>query len=159
MRFFFIALLALALHTQMASAKDLGLGVIVGSPTGVSAKYFLSKENAVDAAIGWDFGRHHDLHIHGDYLWIKPGILKIKNESFDLFFGFGMRIISWERYYRRDDEYHDDKVSLGVRGPVGLTYFFKKIRLEVFGELALVFDLVPATKLDADVGVGARYFF
>jgi len=37
-------------------SKNLGLGIILGSPTGISAKKIINKSNAIDGAISWSFG-------------------------------------------------------------------------------------------------------
>jgi hypothetical protein len=51
--------------------KTFGLGLMLGAPSGLSGKYFLSSDNALDfgvGAIGYYRGRS-GLHLHLDYLW------------------------------------------------------------------------------------------
>lgn len=133
-----------------------GAGLIVGEPTGVSGKYYLADDTAIDAAIGGAVvGR--GIQIHGDYLW-HPWILDQK-ESFALpvYVGVGARILNHDG---GGDE--EDHVRIGVRGPVGVLFDFTRIPLDVFGEVALVADY--RTKGDhfglaLNAGIGARYYF
>jgi hypothetical protein len=134
----------------------LGAGLIIGEPTGVSAKYYLADDTAVDLAIGGAIvGR--GIQVHGDYLW-HPFILEQK-ESFALpfYFGVGGRILNHD-----GGGGDDDHVRLGVRAPVGILFDFTRVPLDVFAELAGVLDY--RTKgdhfgLDINAGIGARYYF
>jgi hypothetical protein len=134
----------------------LGVGLIVGEPTGVSAKYYLADDRAIDLAVGGAIvGR--GIQVHGDYLW-HPIILEQK-ESFalPLFFGVGGRILNHD-----GGGGDDDHVRFGVRAPVGILFDFTKVPLDAFAELAGVLDY--RTKGDAfglalNAGIGARYYF
>lgn len=134
----------------------LGVGLIVGEPTGVSGKYYLADDRAIDLAVGGAIvGR--GIQVHGDYLW-HPTILEQK-ESFALpfYFGVGARILN------HDGGGGDDgHIRIGVRGPVGILFDFTKVPLDAFAELAGVLDY--RTKGDAfglaiNAGIGARYYF
>src|SRR5688572_28336210 len=59
----------LASSSARAEGGPFGLGVIVGSPTGVSAKLYLNRTNAIDGAIGLSVLGAGGLHVHADYLW------------------------------------------------------------------------------------------
>jgi hypothetical protein len=135
----------------------LGVGLIVGEPTGVSGKYYLGNDTAIDAAIGAAFlGR--GAQVHGDFLW-HPWVLDTK-ESFALpvYLGVGLRLLNHDA--SGEDE---DHVRIGVRAPVGIVFDFTKIPLDVFAELALVGDYHTAGDstfgIDFNGGAGARYYF
>ena len=58
-----------------ARQPDKSLGVIVGDPTGISAKYWLPKglirtggQHAFDAAVGWKFVGNYGIQIKLDYV-------------------------------------------------------------------------------------------
>jgi hypothetical protein len=148
-----------------AEGGNFGLGLIIGSPTGVSLKYYISKGHAIDAAVGLTTIGNDGLHIHADYLW-HPWVLASEG-SFDLaaYLGLGGRVLDHDRGRGRDDDFH-----LGVRGPVGLVFDFLKsgVPLDVFVEVALVLDFVindddgddhDNVDLDLNAGIGARYYF
>jgi hypothetical protein len=135
----------------------LGVGLIVGEPTGVSAKYYLGNDTAIDAALGAAFlGR--GVQAHGDFLW-HPWVLDSK-ETFALpvYFGVGMRILNHDA--SGEDE---DHVRIGVRVPVGIVFDFTKIPLDVFAEVAGVGDYHTAGDSHFGIGfnggAGARYYF
>jgi len=135
----------------------LGVGLIVGEPTGVSGKYYLGNDTAIDAALGAAFlGR--GVQVHGDFLW-HPWVLDTK-ESFALpvYIGVGMRILNHDASGEDDDH-----VRIGVRVPVGIVFDFTKIPLDVFAEVAGVGDLHTGGDstfgIDFNGGAGARYYF
>src|SRR5262245_47616236 len=54
---------------QPQESRVFGLGIIIGDPTGVSGKYLVSPEFAVDGAIGFGLIGEGHLHMHVDFLW------------------------------------------------------------------------------------------
>jgi len=148
------------LPARGARADDkgvLGVGIIVGEPTGVCGKYYLGNDTAIDAAAGAAFlGR--GAQVHGDFLW-HPWVLDTK-ETFALpvYIGGGLRILNHEG--SGDDE---DHVRIGLRLPVGIVFDFTKIPIDVFAEVALVGDYHTAGDasfgVDFNGGAGARYYF
>ena len=130
-----------------------GVGIVLGDPTGVSANYRLSSERSVDAALAWAFGSDPGFQIHSDYLWHRANLIRDPKISFDLHYGVGGRLMSI-----RDDKVKD-RTRFGLRLPVGLSTSFSQRALEVFGELALGMNLIPATSADLDFGIGARVYF
>lgn len=154
------AAVVIAAAARPARAEEkgvLGVGLIVGEPTGVCGKYYLGNDTAIDAAAGAAFlGR--GVQVHGDFLW-HPWLLD-NQESFALpvYIGVGMRILNHDG--SGDDE---DHVRIGVRVPVGIVFDFKKIPLDVFAEVAGVGDYHTAGDasfgIDFNGGAGARYYF
>ena len=150
-----------------AEGGPFGLGLIVGSPTGLSMKYYLGESGqAIDAALGAAFIGADGLHAHADYLWHPFLLTDDPAFSLPLHFGVGVRVLSHDR--GRDDS--DDDVHLGVRVPVGLTFDFKEIPLDAFFEVAVIVDFhgdhalnnndeSDHVDLDINAGVGARYYF
>lgn len=132
------------------------LGVILFSPTGFSYEHALSGEHSLDAAIGWSFG--DSVRLHADYLWKKPNTITIDNEKLGYYFGIGGRFVDHDSdYHPRSDSSHQSHV--GIRGPLGIEYFFRQAPLQVFLEGALVMEFAPDTNLDLDLGLGLRYCF
>ena len=132
-----------------------GLGLILGSPTGIDGKIYFNKQNALDFAVGEAFVNERGLHIHADYLW-HP-VMLTQDEAFflPLYLGIGGRFLDHER--------HTDTVAhLGVRAPLGILFDFKRIPLDVFLEVALIVDIIRPSEddiVDLNVGVGVRYYF
>lgn len=143
-------------HAQ-ESKGVFGLGIIIGEPTGVSAKYYLADDTALDfAAGGAVVGR--GIQVHGDFLW-HPIVLE-EQESFalPLYIGPGLRIL------RRDaGGGEEDHTRIGLRGVFGFMFDFTNVPLDVFVEVAGVADYRTLEGerfgLDLNAGAGVRYYF
>jgi hypothetical protein len=149
--------LSLAVLTAPARADGgpFGLGLILGSPTGVSGKLYFGKRNALDFAVGAALVNERGFHVHVDYLW-HP-VMLTEDEAFflPLYFGIGGRLLSHERH-------EDSDLHLGVRVPVGIVFDFKRVPIDVFGEVALVVDIIHSSGediVDLNAAVGVRYYF
>jgi len=133
-----------------SGGMHIGLGVMAGEPTGLSLKAWSDGRHAVDAAAGWSLGDEGWFYVHADYLWhsydFDPGDLE---GTLPWYVGVGGRA----RLKDGDDS------EVGVRIPVGLDYVFKDLPLDVFIEVAPIFDLVPDTDYDVSGGIGIRYYF
>jgi hypothetical protein len=130
-----------------AQNKGFGAGIILGEPTGLSGKYWVSPTNAVDAGVAWAFTKKGFFHLHGDYLWHFVDAIE-STERFVLYAGVGGRL-----------GFGDDKTRVGVRIPGGIAFWPKGAPIDVFLEVAPILDLIPATKLSGNGGLGIRYFF
>lgn len=130
-----------------AQQKGFGLGIILGEPTGISLKSWTGSNTAVDAGIAWSFEHKGSFHLHVDYLFHNFSLVKAEKGKVAVYYGIGGRI----RTKRRE--------RIGVRIPVGLSYFVEKAPLEVFLELGPVLDLAPATEFRVMGGIGFRYYF
>lgn len=138
--------------------RDFGVGLVLGSPTGLSAKYWLNDRNAFDAAIG--FG---DLTVQADYLWHSWTIFpQPPSGKVAGYMGLGAQLeFDDEGDYRHDEDYrhHYNRTSAGIRIPFGATYFFPRTPLELFLELVPVLEFTDRADLQLDAGLGGRFYF
>ncbi|TVQ39414.1 MAG: hypothetical protein EA384_06560 [Spirochaetaceae bacterium] len=144
-----IVLLAMVIATPavVADRGPFGLGIILGEPTGISAKLWLGETHAVDAAVAWSFQEKGSFYVHGNYLFHLPDLITVDRGSLPVYIGAGGKIAL------RDDPY------VGVRVPVGLTYLFDNAPVDLFLEIAPGIGLLPSTKPDWGAGLGVRYYF
>lgn len=142
--FILLVLISLNVYTQ---DKGFGVGVILGEPTGISLKNWLNKTNAIDAGISWTLYKPA-LHLHVDYLWHSYNVFSTK-ERIPLYYGIGGRL----KFGNKDD------ARIGVRGVIGIDFFIRNTPLDIFIEIAPIFDLVPSTSVSGNGGLGIRYFF
>lgn len=114
--------------------NDFEVGVVLGKPTGVSGKYFVSNKNAIDCVIGFGSG----FMAHFDYLWHNFEKLKVSEGKLPFYYGGGF-LIADKNFY--------------VQGKLGLEYLFDTNPLGVFIEIA------PAVGADFifQGGIGVRY--
>ena len=140
-----------------ADKGTLGIGLILGEPTGISAKLYLKDDQAIQAAAGFAF-YGGGLHLHADYVF-HPYILQSK-ESFVLpfYIGPGVRVFDF-RNGNNDSKY----VALGLRAVAGLLFDFKNVPLDAFVEVAGVFEYGfgagDGAAIKLNVAAGARYYF
>jgi hypothetical protein len=135
--------------------KTFGLGLMLGAPSGLTGKFFLSRDTALDFGVGVYEGYRDDgIHLHFDFLW-HPVVLAT-NPTFwlPLYFGVGARYFDHNR--GADDDH------LGVRVPLGISFDFQRVPLDVFIELAFVLDFIVHDnhdRADLNAAVGIRYYF
>jgi hypothetical protein len=149
MRKLLLVAFLLVLPVSRASAQGgLGLGIILGEPTGISAKAWLTRTTAVDFATAWSFVDEPAFHVHGDYLWHDYDLFPVERGQLPLYYGVGARL-----------KFLDNDSEFGVRVPVGLEYLFDTTPVGLFVELVPLLDLAPDTDFTINSSIGARYYF
>jgi len=136
-------------HVNAQERKSIGLGVILGEPTGLTGKFMLDNTSGIDVGVGWETSGDDEFHIYGDYLYHLYDIITVPKGYLPLYFGGGIRYV-----YR---ENKDDK--FGIRIPLGIEYLFENVSLGAFFELVPVLNLNPDTDFDLEWGIGIRFFF
>jgi hypothetical protein len=148
----FISTTVLALmlfYNVKAQDKGFGLGLIVGEPTGISAKYWIDGDNAFDFGLAYSFVQKFSaMSLHADYLYHAFDVIK-SDYRLPVYYGFGARI----RFVNNSDN------SLGARGVIGIAWLNDNLPIDVFFEVVPVFNLIPSTALNLDIALGARYYF
>ncbi len=143
--------------TNVAHAEgnhQLGVGAVLGTTTGFTFKYVRDLKNAYDGTIGWGDG--DNFRMSGDLLWQKPRLFQVNKEWFDGYYGLGGSAVDRGNYSSNSN---NNGLEIGPRAVGGVRYMFHDPRVEVFGELAFVMDIIPATYADLEVGIGGRYYF
>ena len=133
----------------LADQGRFGLGLMLGEPTGVNAKYFIDRHNAIEAGFGWSLTGDNDFHLQADYKYHVYSLIHTDSGEAPVYFGVGARILF------RDNK--DNKA--GIRFPVGVDYIFGNSPFDVFAEIVPILDLSPDTDFDLGGVIGARYFF
>ncbi|HEY8241538.1 MAG TPA: hypothetical protein VIH35_08825 [Kiritimatiellia bacterium] len=158
------AVLAQSSGTQ-ADQKGLGVGVIVGDPTGISLKKWVSETRAIDGAVAWSFDDDDSLQLHADYLFHYGNLLRedpqaTKSGRMPVYYGFGA-VVKFEE----DDDNNgngdgdDDDEFAGIRVPVGINYILKNHPVDFFLEIVPVLQLIDESDVEIDAGLGARFWF
>jgi hypothetical protein len=130
-----------------AQERGFGLGIILGEPTGISAKKWLNSHSAIDGAVAWSFGQVDSFHLHADYIHHDFNMFNVEKGKLPLYFGIGIRFKA------------EPEATFGVRIPVGICYIFEKAPLDLFLELGPVLDLAPDVRFRFTGSVGARFYF
>ncbi|MBI4509853.1 MAG: hypothetical protein HY698_09465 [Deltaproteobacteria bacterium] len=149
--------------------RPFGLGLQVGSPTGLSGKYYLGGGAAMQFGVGEAFGHGDGLHVNLEALFHPVILARVPAFTLPFYLGVGGRILFHDDY-RHDNHYHDDDVHVGLRAPFGLLMDFNRVPMDLFLELALVIDLVDLDdeddydgdhedRTDLNAAIGFRYYF
>ena len=153
MKKIFLVLLFLGFLLKLnAQESGLGIGIMVGEPSGLSAKKWLNSNNAIDAGIGWSFSENGSTHLHADYLYHNYDLIKISDSKIPLYFGIGGRF-----KFKNDEKSVGN--SIGVRVPVGLSYMVSSAPFDIFAEIVPILDLSPDTRFSFNSALGVRYYF
>jgi len=140
-----------------AEKGTLGVGIVVGEPTGVCAKIYLAKDRALQIAAGAAF-ISPGLQVHADYVF-HPWILQDR-DSFVLpvYIGPGMRVIDYSGGSNGSSHF-----AAGLRGVIGLLFDFKNAPIDAFLEVAGVveydFKSGNGAGVAFNMGGGLRYYF
>ena len=152
-RVVFAGLLALLVAAPVSA--DVGSGIILGDPTGLSALF----DNRVAAAVAWDVSNY--LHLHAD-VWL---IRRLLAEPVDWYLGVGGKVKIFNEDtrgegppWKSEEDDAPDGVGVGVRVPIGVQWYAMP-ELEAFGEIVPGISLFPRTDFDIDLGIGLRYHF
>lgn len=133
----------------------LGVGIIIGEPTGVCGRLYVADDRAIQGAVGAAF-LGGGLQLHADYAF-HPYMLPPR-ESFRLVFyvGPGARVIQYAD--GRDASFF----ALGLRAVGGMLFDFKS-PLDAFFEVAGVLEYGFADEegfgIAFNAGAGVRYYF
>jgi hypothetical protein len=121
--------------------KTVGIGIAIGEPTGPVFKCWLNRKNAVDAGIGFQ----KNLVIYGSYLWHSWKIFpRIEKGLLAGYIGLGGRF--------------GEKDTFGIRSVFGLDYLFENNPIELYLEIAPIFQLMPDTDIKFDLLLGIRFY-
>jgi hypothetical protein len=130
--------------SRVGAAEDLGIGIQLGQPMGVTGKYWLSSTTAVDAAAGYHFNSNFD--IHADFLWHSFSSFNVSDGRMPFYLGLGGRVFG------------GNDSQFGIRLPLGVSYLFPSQPLEAFAEIAPVVKIAPGIGADIDGAVGLRLY-
>ena len=136
--------LAFAAPSRAQKAGDLGAGVILGNPTGLTGKVWLNGTQAVDAGLGFST----NLALYGDYLWHGWNVLPQPAQGkLPVYLGLGAQVRTL------------DDAEFGIRTVAGIAYWLPNNPVELFFEVVPVFRLTPGTSIGLDAGLGLRYYW
>ena len=144
-----IALLTLLTIVPIMLMSSTGIGIIIGEPTGISAKFWTSDNNAFDAALAYSFSDKDHLYLHINYL--HHNVSQLDNVGIPWYWGIGGNV--------RYNEKANDEVKLAARVPIGLNYMLESMPSEAFIEVSPALDVVPKVGFSMGAAIGFRFYF
>lgn len=144
-------------ESRPADKGTLGVGLVIGEPTGISAKLYLEDDQAIQGAIGPAF-IGGGIALHGEYV-LHPWILQDR-DSFVLpvYLGPGVRFVDY--YGGRSTGTSSSHFAVGALGVAGMLFDFKDVPLDVFVELGggAEYDFTNGWGPVLNAGAGVRYY-
>jgi hypothetical protein len=163
-----VSIVILALAAATARADDgpshpadkgtLGIGIILGEPTGVTAKLYLKDDQAIQATAGSAF-IGGGLQLTADYLFHPLILQDTASMVLPFYVGPGLRAIEYSAGRNGDTK----SFAMGLRAVAGLLFDFKNVPLDAFVEVAGVFEYEfksgEGVGAAINFGLGVRYYF
>lgn len=146
--------LIVAADQSVAQQRPIGVGLIVGEPTGLSVKLWTSSVTAFDFGMGWSVSDRPDgdqltrIHVHMDYVIHVFNAIRT-SETLPLYYGIGGRFIGGS----------SSDGAIAIRVVVGLAWQPRQTPLDLFVEIAPSLQVVPSSDFGLDAAIGIRYFF
>jgi len=144
---------------EARSDNGLGVGLIVGEPTGISVKNWIGENRAIDAAAAWSFSGNDSFQLHADYLF-HNFFLTLPDDftgQLPVYFGVGCSVKLTDT--NDQNGRNDEKASVGIRIPLGISYLFADAPVDIFAEIVPILDVAPDTDLDINAAIGVRFYF
>lgn len=135
-----------SLEASRSSHGSFGLGVQIGEPTGLTGKFWVGGNSAVDATVGWN--------LHNDWLEAQAGYLfnfpfPVNAGSLYGYAGVGGSIRIWGG--------DPGGLRLAGRIPFGIDFIYNPV--SIYAELDPLIVVIPGTYLDIGGGLGFRFYF
>ncbi len=147
-------LILFASNTSQARAGDMGIGIIIGEPTGICAVTKLNDFNSLNAALAWSLAGNGSLHLHIDDVFYRT-----ISQPFRFYYGGGIRLLLVDFNDNNNNHKKDKDAHLGIRFPFGINFPFTPSPFDAFFEVVPILDLLPGSGFDINAAVGVRYYF
>lgn len=138
--------------------EGIGVGLILGAPTGFSAAWRPGGRFMVDTGVAWSFvptsgGVQSFVQLHADACIDLTDMrtAELPDMHFPLWLGVGPRA-------RIGDGTGYDAFNLAVRLPFGMGFWHEGLPLEGFIEVAPGVGVYPRTEFIVDASVGVRFW-
>lgn len=137
-----------AAHAFGLLGNEVSVGMATPSPNGLSAKFWMSRDTAIDLFSEWDTTNKH-FQVHADYLTHDFQQFEMEGASMPLYFGFGLRLRTTE----------SSATQIGIRIPIGVSYLWTTAPIDFFAEVGPRANVIPQTSFAVDLMIGLRYRF
>jgi hypothetical protein len=163
-----LAFAAAPSHAAPPASSDVGIGFILGNPSGLSAKLPAGSINAFHLILaynqnhgwgnrGWDnnecYNNNYDgdcngrLYLGGDYVWYNYDAIPVSKGRLPFYYGPGI----WTSVA--------NDAAVGIRFALGLEYQFATAPFDIFLEIAPGIRVIPNTNGYVSSGLGGRFYF
>ncbi|MCX7929997.1 MAG: hypothetical protein N2663_04690 [Chlorobi bacterium] len=140
-----------------AQRSSTGFGIILGDPTGLTLKHWVTRDQAIAASVGGSYFGSPRIGV--DYMWhfnaFRSSIVSLYGDG-GIALGFGKGVRWWgDRGYKYYDR---NETRIGVRGMFGVNVLPRGVPLEIFLELGPLVAIAPGFGSSVDVALGIRFY-
>lgn len=150
-----LSLLAIQSPARAADHGPVGLGLMLGDPNGLNVKFQFTDLISLDLGVGYAFMSGGHLHTHLDLLF-EFDLKKWQPGELSLYFGVGPKL-GWFAHLKKN--HPDGHIRFGIRFPIGLTFFFSEVPIDIFLEGGPGLWAFPKPGFSINAAIGARYWF
>lgn len=134
-------------------AKSVGVGAVIGSPTGLSFNLFMNDAQSLHTILAWDLDDdEEELILASHYTWRRKDF---PEKNLGWFYGAGGRIQILDEDDPKNREH--DEFELGPSASTGLFYEYQQVEFFLKGNLTL--NIIEETDAEVDGMVGAHFNF
>jgi hypothetical protein len=126
--------------------RELGLGMVLGEPSGVLGQFFMTRNSLLDVTLAWSLDNDVGLLAAADYQ-IYNNIADAPPE-WSWYYGLGGYLAFPE----------DEDGVLGARVPLGIAYSFPRSIVDLWLEIDPGLQLLPDTEAELMGGVGITFW-
>ena len=137
----------------------LGLGIQLGTPSGLTGKYYLDKRStAISFALGSAYGDvlYDSFYAHVTYTLHLDPLTSGSGVTIPWRLGIGGWLASGGYWVYTPA--HNDLI-LGARVPIGLDFDLESTPVQFYVEAAFSMSVFPGIGAGLDAGLGVRYYF
>ncbi len=141
-------------HADGVAPRKFGLGLSLGEPLGVNARYYFADRFSGDLTVGYGFGEESFV-IMPNALFHFRDMLEIKGDSFSVvpYMGVGLKTgvdIAGA---------NDGDFVFAAKLPLGATLILEDGQIEIAAEFSPGIEFSPDTEFDPTGAIIVRYFF
>ena len=157
--FVFVFVLTSLIFAQGPRGKKFGFGINLGEPLGLTAKFWVSGQNAITGYIGGSY--FGNPRIGADYTWhfdaFNSDVVKLyAGPGVHIGLGSGHTVIY--EYNRDRFYYRTSGIGLAVRGIFGVDIIPRRTPLEFYLEMGPLIGLTPSFGSVFEGAVGFRFY-
>ncbi len=128
----------------LSPGREVGIGIVLGEPSGVLAQFFMTRKTLLDVTAAWSFDDWFmvacDYQIY-NYIADAP-------PEWRWYYGVG----GYAAFPENDDG------IIGVRVPLGISYSFPRSFIDVWLEVDPALKLAPKTEAAVQGGLGVTFW-
>lgn len=149
---------ALSLHLPNAKAeygpeeKQIGVGVYMGEPMGLTGKFYLAEKTALQGVAAWSFF-DEAFTVIGDFVFDVHDLAESNSDyAMPVYVGVGAKFVAENSNANNDS-------TFGLHVPIGIAWQSTDAPIEIAFEIAPGLHLAPESKFDINGGIAFRYYF